>query len=148
MPWKLTDGTLNIFTPLIGTWVAQSDSPKGPVMCTRVFTKTLNGQFIEVRTDWKFPHNSYQELGLIGLDENRFITFWTFDSDGNRAAGRWIKLKQRHPHAFGFEIEMSHGFTRQIYCPHAKTGFEWTVEMHAGNDWQQLLKHHYKPFDL
>ena len=148
MPWKLTDGTLNIFTPLMGTWVAQSDSPKGAVLCTRTFTKILNGQFIEVRTDWKFPHNSYQELSLIGLDENRFISFWTYDSDGNRAAGRMIKLKQLHPHAFGFEIEIAHGFSRQIYCPHPQTGFEWTVEIHAGNDWQQLLQHHYKPFNL
>jgi len=149
MPWKYTDGTpLGIFAPLLGTWVAQSDSPKGQVLCTRTFSKILNGHFIEVRADWQFPHNRYQELALIGLDENRFVTFSTFDSDGQRSAGRLIKPKERHVRAFGFEMEMSHVFTRQVYWPHQETGFQWTVEIHTGGDWQCLVKHHYKPFSL
>ena len=148
MPWKYDEGILGIFTPLIGTWVAQSDSPKGPVLCTRTFSKTLHGQFIEVRTEWQFPFNKFEEFCLIGPDENRFLTFWSFDSDGKRAEGRFFKLKQLHPKAFGFETEISHGFSRQVYWPHEKTGFEWKVELHIGGDWQCLIHHHYKPFNL
>jgi hypothetical protein len=41
MQWKKGRGRLGIFEPLLGTWVAEAETARGPIKCTRIFNKIL-----------------------------------------------------------------------------------------------------------
>lgn len=46
--WKKGRGKLGIFAPLLGRWRAEADSPMGRVVCTRTFSKVLDGAYIQL----------------------------------------------------------------------------------------------------
>jgi len=85
--WKKGRGKLGVFDPLLGTWTAKAETPLGPVSCTRTLAKTLNGSYLELRAEWKFPQGSYLETALIGVRPDGKVAFWSFTSDGNHSEG-------------------------------------------------------------
>ena len=54
MVWKKGRGKLGIFQPLLGTWRAKAESPMGVVICTRTFSKVLDGAYIQLEAQWDF----------------------------------------------------------------------------------------------
>src|SRR5438094_4799413 len=96
--WKRGRGKLGFMQPLLGNWVAEAESPIGPVRCTRSFVKTLGDTFIRLDACWLFGEaaakaaepcetgspggNGYQELALIGAGDEGKVMFWSFTSDG------------------------------------------------------------------
>ena len=51
--WKKGRGKLGGFDPLLGTWQAASDSPRGPMRCRRVFQSILSGKFLQLCARWE-----------------------------------------------------------------------------------------------
>jgi hypothetical protein len=46
--WKKGRGKLGFLDPLLGFWSAQADSPAGPVLCTRTFSRVLNNRYVKL----------------------------------------------------------------------------------------------------
>jgi hypothetical protein len=143
MAWKAGRGKLGIFAPLLGTWVAEADSERGPLKCTRTFTQILDGKYIELRAHWAFANSAYEELALFGVGEDKTVNFWSFTSDGKRSAGSLADVSDLHPEAVGFEAQMPSGLARQAYWPHPDEGFEWVVESRTKKGWNRFVLHHY-----
>lgn len=142
IPWKTGRGKLGRLEPLIGSWVASSDSEMGKLKCTRVFTKILGGNYIHLTAKWEYTSKVYEENAIIGMNENQ-ISFWSFTSDGKKSMGQLADGTDVHPQAICFEAQMPAGLARMIYWPDEKEGFRWAVESKNKKGWHRFTEHHY-----
>ena len=143
--WKKGRGKLGIFAPLLGAWVAEADSPQGPVRCTRTFGRTLAGTYVRLEAVWTFGDTVYEELALFGRDRDKQVRFWSFTSDGKQASGVLADASEIHPEAEGFEAQMDAGLARQVYWPDGEGGFYWIVESRRKDGWNRFVEHRYRP---
>jgi hypothetical protein len=142
--WKKGPGKLGVLLPLIGTWIAESDSPMGKMKCTRKFAFILDGKYIELEARWESAKFVYDELALFGLHNGR-LSFWSFTSDGKRSEGHIADGRDIHVNALCFEAEMPAGVARMIYWPNPEGGFNWAVEAKNKKGWRRFTEHHYLP---
>lgn len=143
--WKPGRGKLGLLNPLLGTWTASQDSPVGPVSCTRIYTKALNGSYIILDATWNLGIKKYFEHAVIGLNDEGLISFWSFTSDGKRSIGTLVDAKDVHPTAIAFVAEMPAGQARMVYWPADEVGFNWAVESRTKKGWNRFTQHHYRP---
>ena len=141
--WKKGRGKLGILSPLIGSWIAEADSPMGKVKCTRTFEPILRGNYIQLTSIWDLSRSLYSEHAIIGM-YNNVLTFWSFTSDGKNSQGTIADGTDVHPEAICFEAEMKGGLARMIYWPNPEGGFNWVVEAKSKNGWKRFTLHHYK----
>lgn len=144
MAWKKGRGKLGILEPLIGKWRAVADSPMGKVICTRTFTKVLDGAYIQLTADWEFENGSYKEIAMIGAVPGGEVNFWSFTSDKKHSQGHLADVTDIHSKAIGFEAEMPAGLGRMAYWPCEDEGFHWIVEAKTKKGWNRFTEHHYK----
>lgn len=145
MRWKKGRGKLGVFDPLLGTWVAETDSDRGPLECTRTFVRILDGKYVRLRALWELEDSSYEELALIGVGGDKTVRFWSFTSDGKQSQGSLADVSDIHEQAVGFEAQMPAGLARQAYWPDDDTGFRWAVESKTKKGWNRFMEHHYQP---
>lgn len=166
--WKKGRGKLGFVQPLLGSWVADADSPMGPLRCTRVFEPVLGGSFVQLTACWRFgaaaakrargraggeecadvqvgKSRDYQEIALIGAGDEGRVDFWSFTSDGKRSHGSVADVTDLHAEAIGFEAQMPAGLARMAYWPDGKDGFVWVVESKSAKGWRRFVEHHYRP---
>jgi hypothetical protein len=149
--WKSGRGKLGVFSPLIGTWRATSDTPRGPVTCERAFTLILSNTYVQLDAAWTFraakdeTPRVFREHAIFGPGSDGIIAFWSFTSDGKRSEGRLAAASDIHPKALCFEAQMDAGLARQIYWPDAEAGVRWAVESRTRKGWNRFTEHHYKP---
>ncbi len=141
--WKKGRGKLGILQPLLGLWIAHSDSPMGKVKCTREFKLILGGSYMELRARWEFGPKTYEEIAIIGMNDGQ-ITFWSFTSDGKKSQGQLADGSDVHKEAICFEAQMPAGLARMIYWPDEEDGFHWAVESQVKKGWNRFTEHHYK----
>ena len=141
--WKKGRGRLGVFDPLLGNWLAQSDSPRGPVRISRHFNIILDAKYVELQVDWIFSGYTYSERSLFGVDQDQQLKFWSFTSDGKRSEGVVADATDLHPQALGFEAMMPDGLARQVYWPDDESGFHWVVESKNRRGWNRFVAHHY-----
>jgi len=142
--WKKGRGKLGALAPLIGNWLAETDSPRGQLRCTRQFEFVLGNKYIQLDAIWEFADFSYSERALYGI-EDKGIAFWSFTSDGKNSTGKLADGSDVHPDAICFEAEMPAGTARMIYWPDGENGFFWAVESKTKKGWNRFTEHHYKP---
>lgn len=152
--WKKGRGKLGFLQPLLGKWAAETDSPMGPLRCTRVFEAVLGGAYIRLDARWLFGEaaksasssGGYQELALIGVGADGKVCFWSFTSDGKNSHSNVADVTDLHPEAIGFEAQMPAGLARMAYWPDEDgTGFYWVVESKTKKGWRRFTEHHYRP---
>jgi len=122
--WKKGRGKLGFMDPLLGRWVAESDTPMGPVRCTRHFEK-FGESWVKLEAAWEFGVKTYREIALIGVAADRKVGFWSFTNDGKRSQGTVADVTDLHAEAIGFEAQMDAGFARMAYWPDGEGGFFW-----------------------
>jgi hypothetical protein len=160
--WKKGRGKLGPFQPLLGRWVAEAESPMGPVRCTRVFETVLGGNYVRLTALWEFGEaakappgdctdipltgGGYQELAIIGAGAEGKVSFWSFTSDGKRSEGVVTDVTDLHPEAIGFEAHMPAGIARTAYWPE-EDGFRWAVESKTSKGWKRFTEHRYRRAD-
>ena len=146
--WKKGRGKLGPFEPLHGSWVAQADSPMGPIRCTREFELVLGGHYLMLNARWEFGPvgggGAYKELAIIGVGDEREVCFWSFTSDGKRSNGVIADVTDLHPEAVGFEAKMPAGLARMAYWPVDDGGFCWVVESKTKKGWKRFVQHQYQ----
>ncbi len=158
--WKKGRGKLGLLQPLLGHWVAEAQSPMGPLRCTRVFEKILGDSYIRLQARWHFgpaaraqrgdsdaPRRQggpYEELALIGAGDEGKVCFWSFTSDGKRSQGALADATDVHEEAIGFEAQMPAGLARMVYWPDGEGGFFWVVESKTAKGWRRFTEHHYR----
>ncbi|MBL0358874.1 MAG: hypothetical protein IPP72_19295 [Chitinophagaceae bacterium] len=140
--WKKGRGKLGILQPLLGTWIAETDSPMGKLKCTRSFKLILSGQYIELNAKWEFSKGVYEEQAVYGMNDG-MLSFWSFTSDGKKSQGAIADGKDVHAEAICFEANMPAGMARMIYWPSEDGGFYWAVESKVKKGWNRFTKHHY-----
>lgn len=141
--WKKGRGKLGPMDPLIGSWVAQADSPMGKLTCTRVLEPVLGGNYIQLSVTWDFGKQAYQEIAMIGVRDGA-LSFWSFTSDGKHSQGTIADGTDVHPEAVCFEAQMPAGLARMVYWPDEEGGFNWAVESKTKKGWNRFTIHHYK----
>lgn len=141
--WKKGRGKLGLLQPLLGAWVAKSDSEMGKLTCSRAFEKVLAGNYILLKVTWAFTSKTYEELAVLGLQDDR-LAFWSFTSDGKKSVGYLADGTDVHPQAICFEAQMPAGTARMIYWPDDADGFYWAVESKNKKGWHRFTEHHYK----
>jgi hypothetical protein len=141
--WKKGRGKLGFLEPLLGTWRAETDSPAGPVQCTRTFTRVWAGKFVQLSVLWETRRGKYEETAFIGVRPDGAVGFWSFTSDGKQSEGRAADVSDIHPQAIGFEAHMPAGLARMAYWPDAESGFHWVVEAKTQKGWKRFVQHHY-----
>ena len=141
--WKKGRGKLGVLTPLIGSWIAEANSPMGKLTCTRVLEPILGGNFIQLTAIWSFEKFAYQEHAIIGINEDK-ISFWSFTSDGKKSQGAISDGSDIHPEAICFEAQMPAGLARIVYWPNQDGGFNWAVESKNKKGWNSFTLHHYQ----
>lgn len=142
--WKKGRGKLGIFAPLIGSWIAEDDSPRGAVRCNRTFARVLDGKYVQLDASWDFGRSTYEERALFGIDENGRVAFWSFTSDGKRSQGHLVDVADLHVEALGFEAQMPAGLARQAYWPGDEGRVEWVVESRTKKGWNRFVHHRYE----
>lgn len=140
--WKKGRGKLGPLQPLLGSWIAQADSPMGKYKCFRTFTPVLGGKYIELKAVWDFGKSQYEEHAIYGIKDD-VLSFWSFTSDGKRSEGWLADGTDVHPDAICFEAQMPAGIARMIYWPDEKEGFHWAVESKNRKGWNRFTEHHY-----
>lgn len=146
--WKKGRGKLGPLAPLHGSWLAEAESPRGPMRCYRRLAPVLGGKYLQLDVRWEFgpaDAGAYQEHALIGADAEGVVRFWSFTSDGKRSEGVLADVTDLHPEAVGFEAEMPAGTARMAYWPDADGGYHWTVESKTKKGWNRFVAHHYHP---
>lgn len=144
MTWKKGRGKLGAFDPLLGSWAAEEETPRGRCRITRTLERTLDGKYLELRVHWKCSSFEYDELAIIGVNEHKEVAYWSFTSDGKRAEGALADVTDLHPQAVGFEAQMPAGLARQAYFPHDERGFTWVVESKTKKGWKRFVEQHYR----
>jgi hypothetical protein len=142
--WKKGAGKLGFMQPLLGTWVAETTSPMGPLKCTRTFKQVLGNKYIELTARWEFGKGAYVEHAIYGLNDG-VVSFWSFTSDGKRSEGYVADGKDVHPEAICFEAQMPAGLARMIYWPGEDGTVHWAVESKVKKGWNRFTEHHYHP---
>ena len=141
--WKKGRGKLGVLAPLLGTWVAEADSPMGKLKCTRKFEPVLGGSYIQLTAQWDFAQSSYSELAMIGSKDG-VLMFWSFTSDGKNSQGEMADGTDVHPEAICFEAQMPAGIARMVYWPNADGTMNWAVESKTKKGWNRFTLHHCK----
>ena len=145
--WKKGRGKLGVFAPLHGSWVCETDSERGPLVCTRRLEPTLGGKYLALDVVWDFRAQGsgarYEEHALIGIGDEGVPCFWSFTSDGKRSEGTLADVSDLHPEAIGFEADMPAGKARTAYWPADDGGFHWVVESHTKKGWRRFVEHLY-----
>jgi hypothetical protein len=141
--WKKGRGKLGILAPLLGTWQAHADTPRGKIQCVRSFKKVLHDSYIELSATWYIGNTVYEEQAFFGRDAAGNIRFWSFTSDGKQSNGELTDATDIHPEAIGFVAQMPAGVARQVYWPHETQGFHWAVESQTKKGWHRFVDHHY-----
>ena len=159
--WKKGRGKLGFLQPLLGSWLAQADTPMGPVRCTRVFT-AFGDSYVRLEAAWEFSAAAaklkeacaddslkggkvYREIALIGAGDGGAVNFWSFTSDGKRSNGSVADVSDIHAEGIGFEAQMPGGLARMAYWPDGDGGFSFAVESKNRKGWKRFLEHHYRP---
>ena len=162
MAWKKGRGKLGLLHPLLGSWVAESDSPMGPLRCTRSFSSVLGGNYVHLEARWEFSAvpgsaqsprakvasagmKQYQEIAIFGVGDDGAVAFWSFTSDGKHSQGKVTDVTDIHKDAIGFEAQMPAGLARMAYWPDGAAGFHWVVEARNAKGWRRFTEHHYRP---
>jgi hypothetical protein len=143
MAWRKGRGKLGIFDPLVGTWQAEADSPMGKVVCTRSFSRVLDGVYVQLVANWTYERGHYKEIALFGVGPDGNVNFWSFTSDKKQSHGWLVDVSDIHPQAIGFEAKMPAGLARMAYWPDGAGGFYWMVESGTQNGWNRFTEHHY-----
>lgn len=147
--WKKGRGKLGAFAPLLGSWLAEGDSPLGPVRCQRTLTPILATRFLRLEARWHIGKGAssrrYEELAIIGVDAEGDVRFWSFTSDGKRSEGTIADVSDLHAEAVGFEADMPAGRARVAYWPAETEGFHWAVEHRTKIGWRRFVEHTYRP---
>ena len=141
--WKKGRGKLGLLSPLIGSWIAEAETPMGKVKCTRTFEPILRGNYIQLTAIWDLSRSLYTEHAVIGIRDG-ILTSWSFTSDGKNSQGKLADGTDVHPEAICFEAEMPAGLARMIYWPNPESGFNWAVEAKTKKGWNRFTIHHYK----
>jgi hypothetical protein len=128
---------------LIGSWVAEADSPMGTVRCTRTFSRILGGHRILLEARWEFGDKVYAEHAIYGPDDAGTLAFWSFTSDGKRSEGKLTDAADLHPEAIAFEAEMPAGTARMVHWPEPDGAMSWVVESKSRKGWNRFTHHHY-----
>ncbi len=138
-----------MFSPLLGSWIAHSSSPMGPVRCCRIFESVLGGKYLKLTARWEFGNvgcsKVYEEIAIIGVGDDGIISFWSFTSDGKRSTGVLMDVTYLHSEAVGFEAKMPAGVARMAYWPEVGGGFRWVVESKTKKGWNRMVDHSYRP---
>ena len=142
--WKKGRGKLGLFQPLLGSWVAEAESPMGAVRCTRDFESILSGAYVRLDARWDFGGKVYEEMALFGIGAKGNVTFWSFTNDGKHSEGILADASDLHPEAIGFEAQMPAGLARMAYWPNAESGFTWVVESKNAKGWRRFAEHNYR----
>lgn len=142
--WKKGPGKLGFMLPLLGSWVAETDSPMGPLKCTRTFKTVLGGKYIELNARWEFGKGAYEEHAIYGVADGQ-VSFWSFTSDGKRSQGAVADGKDVHAEAICFEAQMPAGLARMIYWPAEDGDMHWAVESKVKKGWNRFTMHQYQP---
>lgn len=149
--WKKGRGAMGAFAPLLGRWVAEADSPMGPVACRRDFGP-FGPKQVRLEAEWVFAApggdapKTYRETCFFLPDDTDAVQFFSFTSDGKRSQGRLAPADDIHPDALAFEAEMPGGLARQVYWPAEEgEGFHWAVERRTKSGWSRFVDHHYRP---
>jgi hypothetical protein len=142
--WKKGPGKLGFMQPLLGNWIAETDSPMGPLKCTRSFKTVLGGKYIELNALWEFGKGAYEEHAIYGLNDGQ-VSFWSFTSDGKKSQGYVADGKDVHAEAICFEAQMPAGLARMIYWPGDDGIINWAVESKVKKGWNRFTIHHYHP---
>jgi hypothetical protein len=154
--WKKGRGKLGFLEPLLGRWVADTETPMGPMRCTRAFEPVLGGAFVRLEARWGLAAGAandsplkrrgpYEEIALIGPGEKGKVCFWSFTSDGKRSEGALADVTDLHAEAVGFQAQMPAGLARMAYWPDGAQGFFWVVESKTAKGWRRFTEHHYQP---
>jgi hypothetical protein len=149
--WKKGRGKLGPLAPLHGRWIAEADSPRGPMRCHREIAPVLGGRYLQLDARWEFgargargsASTAYEERALIGVGTDGEVRFWSFTSDGKRSEGVLADVADLHPEAVGFEAEMPAGRARMAYWRAADGGFHWVVESKTKAGWRRFVEHRY-----
>lgn len=145
--WKKGKGKLGIFEPLIGTWVADAETPLGPVKCLRTFSYFHRERWIVLDAEWDFGGKFYKEHAIFGVDTNGDVSFWSFTSDGKRSHGVLSKAPDIHADAIAFEAQMPAGLARMTYWPETDNTMNWAVESKTKKGWNRFVEHKYSKVD-
>lgn len=143
--WKNGRGKLGVFSPLMGLWRTQTESELGHIVCTREFSKILDGKYVKLSCHWDIGTDgkSYDEHALFGVTPDKKLHFWSFTSDGKQSDGWISSATDIHPKALCFEADMPAGRARQIYWPHEEEGIQWAVESRSKKGWNRFVDHQY-----
>ena len=141
--WKKGRGKLGIFTPLLGTWSAETETERGRIVCTRTFRSILAGTYIQLTATWQLEQGPYEELAFYGANREGGIAFWSFTSDGKQSQGLLADVTDIHSQAIGFEALMPAGLARMAYWPDEVEGIRWAVESNTKKGWNRFTEHHY-----
>ena len=142
--WKKGRGKLGPLAPLLGSWEASADSPRGPMRCRRTFAPVLGGNFVQLTAAWEFGAFTYEEHAIYGPRADGALAFWSFTNDGKRSEGVLADVSDVHPDAVGFEAQMPAGLARMAYWPDGAGGFHWAVESKNKKGWNRFTEHHYR----
>ncbi len=142
--WKAGRGKLGPLDPLLGAWIAEAETPMGPVRCERTFSPILNGAAVLLEANWHFGDKVYREHAIFSPADGGTLGFWSFTSDGKRSEGRRVEAADVHPGALAFEAEMPAGRARQVYWPADDGGVCWAVESATKKGWKRFTLHTYR----
>ena len=143
--WKKGRGKLGSLEPLLGAWVAETDSPMGRLKCTRTFAKMGGeGKWITLFADWDFGGKHYIEQAIYGPGDDGKLAFWSFTSDGKRSVGQIADGTDVHPEAICFEAQMPAGIARMVYWPGDNATVNWAVESKTKKGWNRFTSHNYQ----
>ena len=151
--WKKGRGKLGPMEPLLGRWMARTESPMGALTCVRDYQKFGDG-YVRLEAEWRIgakgadtkgADKPYREVCLFGPDKDGVLTFWSYTNDGKKSSGRLSAAPDVHKQAVCFEAEMGHGTARQVFWPADSGGMHWVVEARTKKGWRRLADHHYRP---
>ena len=142
--WKKGRGKLGPLSPLLGKWLADAESPMGPISCSREYKLVLGGTRIQLECRWQAKSFTYDELAIFGPDTEGKLIFNSFTSDGKSSNGYISDGTDVHPEAICFEAQMPAGIARQVFWPDEEGGFHWAVESKTKKGWKRFTSHHYR----
>ncbi|TXF74876.1 hypothetical protein [Chryseobacterium sp.] len=146
--WKKGRGKLGVFDPLIGNWICNKGSKdRMNPECIRSYKYALGKSYIIADITWVLGDKNYEDHTIIGLDDSKIITFWSFTSDGKNSTGEFSEVSDIHELAFGFEANMPAGIARQAFWPDETEGFHWTVESKTKKGWNRFVQQHFVKYE-
>ena len=144
--WKKGKGKLGVLNPIIGNWICNKGSKdRMKPQCTRRYQFALGNNYITGDISWNLGDKTYTDHTVIGLDDAKNISSWSFTSDGKNSTGKLADVSDVHPLAFGFEARMPAGIARQVFWPDEKEGFHWAVESKTKKGWNRFVQQHFLP---